>query len=510
MLPNLLTTPAFAHASERGHVLLLPTGYYLVGGALAVAASFAVLIFIRPSVLAAYARARFTLLAGVSGRRDFARLVTSGASCLALLALVLAGFLGSHDPLANPLPLVVWTLLWVGFTLLQGLVGNIWHWLDPWYAPWRVLNRALSALVKSRAARTPPTPPTKGDEVADASRFPSPLRGGVRGGGKPDGTTAERSGHLLALPGRLGYWPAVVTFLAFAWFELIDLAPEDPPRLAMVVSIYWAATLVAMLVFGHDAWSRRGEFLSAFFRMISRFAILGKDTGVDGVHRLTMSLPGARIADVEPLPISGAIFLLCVLGSVSFDGLSKTFLWLGANGINPLEFPGRSAVVEINTVGLLAAIAALIAVFFAAVWLGARMVGASGAQDLVGLFVWSIVPIALAYHFSHYLTVLLVDGQYALAAISDPLDRGWNLFGTARFNVEAGIVMGHDAAWAIWNAQAAAIVGGHVVAVLVAHVLALRAYSAPDKATVSQVPLAIFMVFYTLFGLWLLSTPSAG
>ncbi|TGT34972.1 hypothetical protein EN812_32500, partial [Mesorhizobium sp. M4B.F.Ca.ET.169.01.1.1] len=33
-------TPAFAHASDRGHVLLFPTGYYLIGGAFAVAASF--------------------------------------------------------------------------------------------------------------------------------------------------------------------------------------------------------------------------------------------------------------------------------------------------------------------------------------------------------------------------------------------------------------------------------------------------------------------------------------
>ena len=32
------STDALAHASDRGHVLLLPTGHYLAGGALAVAA----------------------------------------------------------------------------------------------------------------------------------------------------------------------------------------------------------------------------------------------------------------------------------------------------------------------------------------------------------------------------------------------------------------------------------------------------------------------------------------
>ena len=32
-----IPTQALAHASDRGHVLLLPTGYYVLGGALAVA-----------------------------------------------------------------------------------------------------------------------------------------------------------------------------------------------------------------------------------------------------------------------------------------------------------------------------------------------------------------------------------------------------------------------------------------------------------------------------------------
>ena len=40
--------------------------------------------------------------------------------------------------------------------------------------------------------------------------------------------------------------------------------------------------------------------------------------------------------------------------------------------------------------------------------------------------------------------------------------------------VSAGIASGSAAAWILWNAQAAAIVAGHVLAVLVAHMLADR------------------------------------
>ena len=49
-----------------------------------------------------------------------------------------------------------------------------------------------------------------------------------------------------------------------------------------------------------------------------------------------------------------------------------------------------------------------------------------------------------------------------------------------------------------------------VIAVLIAHMLALRLYGDARTAAISQLPLAAFMIAYTLFGLWLLSTPSIG
>ena len=184
-------TAALAHASDRGHVLLLPTGHYLVGGAIAVAASFLVLTVVRPNILERISRARLEL--GTIG--DAARLPLSLLSFAVLAVLVAAGFFGSRDPLSNPLPLTVWTLLWVGLTLIQGVFGNLWHWINPWYGPWR----AVSALL-GRAANDP-TPKN--------------------------------------LPEWLGYWPAVLLLLVFAWFELVYPAPDDPARLAWAVGLYW-------------------------------------------------------------------------------------------------------------------------------------------------------------------------------------------------------------------------------------------------------------------------------
>ena len=49
---------------------------------------------------------------------------------------------------------------------------------------------------------------------------------------------------------------------------------------------------------------------------------------------------------------------------------------------------------------------------------------------------------------------------------------------------------------------------GHVIAVLVAHRIALEIQGPGRAATRSQIPLAILMVLYTLLGLWLLAQPT--
>ncbi|MBZ9706878.1 hypothetical protein LB543_09120 [Mesorhizobium sp. ESP7-2] len=450
-------TPAFAHASDRGHVLLLPTGYYLIGGAFAVAASFLMLTLLPADWIDRFWHRRLPLFAF----SDSARIAVSVISFAGFAVLVAAGFLGSRDPLSNPLPLVIWTLLWAGLTLLQGVFGDLWAWLNPWYGPWRLLSR-LSG---------------RGDEAA------------------------------WQLPQWLGRWSAVVMFIAFAWFELVYPAPDDPARLAWVAGLYWLFTLMAMLVFGYDKWSRNGEFLGIFFWMVARFAPI--ERGDKG--RLALCWPGAKLLTAEPLPASGIAFLLLALSSVSFDGLSKTFFWLGLYGINPLEFPGRSAVIGSGSLGLVLTFVLLAAVFLLAVVLGQRLAGSDRPlAEAAGLLVWSIVPIALAYHVAHYLTALLVDGQYALAALSDPFALGWNLFGTADMQVEAGVVAGAASAWWLWNIQAGAIILGHVLAVLVAHGFAWRLHPQPARAALSQFPLTVLMIAYTIFGLWLLATPTVG
>ena len=128
------------------------------------------------------------------------------------------------------------------------------------------------------------------------------------------------------------------------------------------------------------------------------------------------------------------------MGSGSFDGLNETFFWLGLLGINPLEFPGRSAVIGQNLVGLICTNAALIVAFAACLWIGERIAGSGRSlKHAFCLFAPSILPIAIAYHVAHYLTSFMVDGQYFVKMLNDPMGRGADLLRFGDFYVTTGI-----------------------------------------------------------------------
>ncbi len=147
----LAPTAAWAHGGDRAFVLLLPTGYYLLGGTLAVAATFLLLALIPKGISDRLASARLPLLT----LRLPSPIVTSLLSFLFLAFLLATGFYGSRDPLANPLPLTIWTLWWVGFTLATAVLGNLWAYVNPWTGPYRLVMLCGRAWSGSRRVPSP-------------------------------------------------------------------------------------------------------------------------------------------------------------------------------------------------------------------------------------------------------------------------------------------------------------------------------------------------------------------
>ncbi len=443
LLLSVLATATVAHVSERALVLLLPTDIYIRSGVIAVALTVALLFLLPPSLFRAMFRANPVV---TLPSLNLARW-TSLISTVALGLAIYAGFEGSRDPLANPLPLLIWTIWWIALPVLSALFGNIWRALNPWSGLYKLLR--LKPLVQRPAPR----------------------------------------------------WPALILMILFVLFTVSDIAPDDPDRLAAVVLGYWVFTFAAMILFG-TSWLDRAEPFSVYFAQLAKLAPMWREPHVK------IGFPGTRLITGTP-PLTLALLIVIALGAGSFDGLNETFWWLAQIGINPLEFPGRSAVTLPNAIGALGGIATLGLVFGATVYLGLVLVRA-GAQfkALFPRLVMSLLPIALGYHIAHYLTSFMVGGQYAAKAATDPMGNGLDLLNLGQFYVTTSFFNVPETVETIWLTQASAIVIGHILAVLIAHGIALDALGSHRKATLSQLPVAAFMVAYTFFGLWILAQPT--
>jgi hypothetical protein len=113
--------------------------------------------------------------------------------------------------------------------------------------------------------------------------------------------------------------------------------------------------------------------------------------------------------------------------------------------------------------------------------------------DVARTFVFSLVPIALAYNTAHFISLLAIQGQYIIPLASDPLGRGWDLLGTSDYRVNIAVVNARF----VWYTAVTAIVLGHIVLVFVAHMISLA--EIPDRAGAlrSQYPMLAPMVSYT-------------
>ena len=125
----------------------------------------------------------------------------------------------------------------------------------------------------------------------------------------------------------------------------------------------------------------------------------------------------------------------------------------------------------------------------------------SADRPLAPLFVYSLVPIALAHAIAHYFSLAYYQGQWAVRLASDPLGRGWDLFGSADCAAQAHTLSPNT----IWYVQVAALVCGHVIALALAHDRAVATFQTVYGAILAQFSLLALMVLYTVGGLWILS-----
>jgi hypothetical protein len=289
-----------------------------------------------------------------------------------------------------------------------------------------------------------------------------------------------------ALP-RLGYWPAAVALLSFVFLELAFPGRSRPAVVGLYIVVYSVVQLGAAIWYG-PGWFARGDGFEVYSTLIGRLSPFGRRE--DGVAVVRNPLDGAAGLRTER---GLAAIVVVLIGSTAFDGLTRTTWWQTGPGINGDAASGPQ-LIGLPTMILLVGV-----LYVVATRLAAR---GSDTDDGPGVYAHSMLPIAAGYAIAHYFSLLMLDGQLTYILASDPFGRGWDLFGTAGNAVDYTAVSPRT----ISVVQVAAIVGGHIIGVVLAHDRAVRLAGAGHRAQarVSQYPLLAVMVTFTLGGLFLL------
>lgn len=454
-------TAPLLHGFGVRYDLPAPLALYLYAAGAVVVLSFALVAAFASRTTSesavAYPRLHAPWLAAVL-RSGVPRAVAGFAGILGLAAVIVSGLAGKPVPTENPAEYLVWIYFWAGTVILSGLVGNLYAGFNPW-----------SALY--------------------------------------DGLRLGRIRPRFKLPARLGVWPAAVAYFGFAGFELASGHANQPAQVAALALGYTVYTLLGMVLCGRDAWLGSCEAFTVLFSIVGRFSPVEVARDADGRVRDAWLRPwGTGLLQ----PVRGGwdwiVFVVLTLSSLAFDGIEATPAWLGVHGFQNTLAPlgGDARVAEVKWLGL-----TLVTIVFALVFIAImQLVIAFGrGRDPLATttaFAFTLVPIALVYNAAHNYSYLLVQSQGLFPLLNDPLSRGWHLApGLAGYQPSFALA----GAATVWYMQVILIVIGHVIAVWLGHLRAVERFRTARRALMSQYPMLLLMVGYTMTSLWILAQP---
>jgi hypothetical protein len=370
-------------------------------------------------------------------------LVGRAVALAVYLVALTAGFVGFDAPDRNLLPVTLYVTVWVGGQLVGGLLGDLWAAVNPI------------------------------DTVARGAEGLARLLGRRPGGG----------------PTTWGHWPAAIGLLVFLFYELSHPRGAHPRTLAWLLGLHALITVVAGFRWG-ARWVVEHEPLTVFLARIGEIGPLFDRRDRSGERSIGLRTPMSGLAAMTVRP-GTTVLILVAIGGTSFDGFSE-----GEIGRDLLagQFGWRLAWAELGL--MVVSIALVSALYLVGVWWTGRVTGLAFERGW-DEFAPSLVPIAFGYAVAHYIQLFANESQSFVFRLSDPFGRGWDLFGGAD-----GLIWRIDADLAAWI-QVAAILVGHLGAVVVAHDRAVELFPAA-RAAQSQLAMLFVMVSYSGLGLWLL------
>jgi hypothetical protein len=423
-----------AHVGGRTD-LPVPLGFFVAGAGLAVVISFVMVSssWTRPRLQGDYRRT-------TAGSHWVGRISWLAAVCggIGLVLVIVNGLADGNASTRSIGVVLVWVVFWLVVPFASLLVGGLWQVANPY----RRLVQRLAAGVREH-------------------------------------------------PGRrdtLGVWPAVILFLAFVWFELVYPSNTVPQQLAIAAVVYGIYLVGLARFLGPQSALSSGDAFEVYIGLISRMSTIELYAHSRAERRRWLAaLPGL------PMKRGTTAFIIAMIGTVSYDGMSGAGWWIDLVGDLRRE-------MWFETVALLGTVLVIGLLYLAASFAARRLADSDRTVvEIAGSFAHTLVPIAFAYAFAHYFTLVVFEGQQLIHSASDPFGRGWDLFGTADWR----IVFTSSQLW-VWYIQVAVIVLGHIAGVVLAHDRALAEFGG-EVAVRTQYAMLVLMVALTSLGLFILA-----
>ena len=273
-------------------------------------------------------------------------------------------------------------------------------------------------------------------------------------------------------------------FICLTWFELVWTKPGNPRHIGIVFLLLFV--VVSLTQKFYKKTIIEVDPLLVLHHLYSKMRVTHKAPVFRNLLNNLSNL--AQLKGME-------YFILLMIGTVTYDGLRETTFWFNLFGT-------RSYETSFSTIAFLSMNLIVIIFYRFACYFAIRVSGENYNLNEISLkFGHTMLPIAFAYHVTHYLGLLLFESQTFLYRLNDPLGFGWNLFNAQEATIDYFLEP-----IILWTVMVIVTLAGHMLSVVLAHDLSVKIFG-HQKSDKTQYIFLFITVALTLQALFVLSVP---
>ncbi len=294
-------------------------------------------------------------------------------------------------------------------------------------------------------------------------------------------------------PSKLGSWPASLGLLVFVLIEVGSDITYSPYTLSIFLIFYTLLTLLGSFIYGSEPWFTNADPISKFFTCYGEMSLLTLST-----NSLNLHLPGQKLVKgTDNIGLSArheVLFIITILFITTYDGLISTQFW-NEWVLLPLLSLGIP-ILMIHFISLVAGHGIFYAIYHYAITTMHRISGTYISIHSLNIkFAVSLLPIAAGYHIAHFIGYILTFSTAFISTIFHPLQ-------PPSF---------YPSPLPFWIPIVALIfiLLGHICSVWISHCISFKLFSGRLQPLRSQYPIIFIMILYTMFSLWIVTSPLA-